>query len=52
MPFSFRDDRMKATVFFTTIERKNRYIERMAKKPDHAPLKKGGRTSRQTTTNT
>jgi len=45
MPFRLHDPRMKTTVFFTSLERKNRYIEHMAAHPNSEPLKKGGRFS-------
>jgi len=45
MPLKHHDAKMKCTYFFTTIEQKNKCIERLAQKPNHEPLKKGGRTS-------
>jgi hypothetical protein len=43
MPFSYHDPRQKYTVYFATLERKQRYIEKLAAMPDS--LKKGGRES-------
>jgi len=45
MPFSYHDARQKYTVYFPTLERKHRYIEKLATMPNHEPLKKGGRQS-------
>jgi len=45
MPLKLHDPKMKCTYFFTTVEQKNRCIERLAQKPNNEPLKKGGRTS-------
>lgn len=46
MPFQINDPKMKCVVYFTTLERKNRYIQRMAAQHNnHESLKKGGRTS-------
>jgi len=46
MPFQIHDPKMKCVVYFTTLERKNRYIQRMAAQHNnHEFLKKGGRTS-------
>ena len=45
MPFQIHDPKMKCVVYFTSLERKNRYIERMAAQHNnHESLKKGGRT--------
>jgi len=44
MPFHIRDIKMKSVVYFTTLERKNKYIARMAAQHNnHEPLNKGGR---------
>jgi hypothetical protein len=45
MPYSYHDSKQKYTKYFTTLERKNRFIERLAAMPNNEPLKKGGRTS-------
>jgi hypothetical protein len=47
MKFQLHDPKMRSTVYFATLERKNRYIERMAAQHNnHESLKKGGRTSK------
>ena len=45
MPIQIHDTKMKCTYFFTSVEQKNRCIERLAQKPNNESLKKGGRTS-------
>lgn len=44
MQFQIHDPKMKCVVYFTTLERKNRYIQRLAAQHNnHESLKKGGR---------
>jgi hypothetical protein len=45
-PFSYHDPRQKYIKYFTSLERKNRFLERLAQQPNHEPLKKGGRENR------
>jgi len=43
MPFQIYDPKAKSIVYFSTLERKNKYIERLAALPNSEPLNKGGR---------
>lgn len=51
MPYSYHDPVQKYTKYFPTLERKHRFIERLAAQPNHTPLKKGGRQSKSSTNN-
>lgn len=43
MPYSYHDPLQKYTKYFPTLERKNRFLEKLAAIPNNEPLKKGGR---------
>jgi len=45
MPYSYHNAREKYTKYFPTLERKNRFLEKLAAQPNHESLKKGGRRS-------
>lgn len=45
MPYYYNDPLQKYTKYFPTLDRKNRFLEKLAAMPNHESLKKGGRTA-------